>query len=231
MNGARGLLLSFSFFAFLLVKAVFASGCAPGAPCLPENLVGNFESSDRTRAALFMLGLYEKKIAGGKTGICLDYVGGQFNIGFNTESFVTGKSDFNGNFEKDGAKKLETLIKDLSQAQKGKALELEVDGYADGQHYDQFYKGSGSLNSQVEQSIEANEALAKGRAGEIARYLQSKNPSTVIVSSSNVRGHASPELERAFKECVIKNGVKSKCGVDCGTRRKVVIQAKLPSGQ
>ncbi len=122
------------------------------------------------------------------------------------------------------------MLRDLSQAQGGKKIELEVDGFADGQHFDQhFSKSTGQ--GDVAASIRDNQNLAQGRASEVARYLQSANPNAVFIASGNVRGHASPNLEKEFPNCVFENGAKKQCGLDCGTRRKVVIKAKLPSGQ
>ncbi len=197
-----------------LEASAFAS-CPPGVPCLPEDLAGSYDTSDETRAALFMLGLQRKGVVGGASGICVDYVPAskegsepEFKIGFSSDAFVTGKSDINST--KLDLSKIRDVVKGLYEAQGSKALALRVDGFADGQHYD---------GKKVEDSIKANEALSLRRATLIRDQLMASSSNWIVpMTASDVAGYASPLQERDF---LPPREVK------CDTRRKVVISAKL----
>lgn len=191
------------------------AACPPGVPCLPEDLAGSYDTSDETRAALFMLGLQRKGVVGGGSGICVDYIPAtaagsppEFKIGFSSDAFVTGKSDINST--KLDVTKIRDVVKGLYEAQGNQALSLRVDGFADGQHYD---------GKTLEDSIKANEALSLRRANLIRDQLMGSSSNWIVpMTASDVAGFASPLQERDFappKE------------VKCDTRRKVVISAKL----
>lgn len=179
----------------------------------------NYQNETEASAALLFLDLHNKGLAGGKSGVCIDLVYDadgrpQYKAGFDTSAFVTGSSTLqnkqsgSSGFNSDQFKK---LVDALAKAQDEK-VNVTIDGYADGQHY---ISTDYSLNG----SIEKNEALSAERAKAVADLLK-ENPNLAVTST---RGHASPYWEKKYPS--------AKSGLDCPTRRKVVVTFKQPASQ
>ena len=87
----------FSRFSLYSVLSLFAYSLALAeTPKLPDNLEGSLDTNPETASALFMLSLYDQKLAGGDTGVCLDFSSedgkSQIRVGMDTSAFVLGKS-------------------------------------------------------------------------------------------------------------------------------------------
>lgn len=180
----------------------------------PEPRSLNYQDETEAGAALLFLELHNQGLAGGKTGVCVDLQYDdagvpKFKAAFDTNAFVTGKCDLNssGGFDSSGFQK---LVGAIASAQKEK-VQLNVDGYADGQHYS---------GKSLDDSIKSNEALSKCRADAIGNLLSQKNTEVSLASS---KGHASPYWER--------KSPPPAPGLNCPTRRKVVVtfDSKTPA--
>jgi hypothetical protein len=181
-------------------------------------LTGTERDDAKASIDLFFLTLYKKGLAGGTTGICLDFdqSSGKNNIdiGFDTEAFETGKSVFKkeGNFD---PARLKNLVSTLAKTQGGR-VQAQVTGYADGQH---FYSGGQDPKADETNgfplSIKNNEKLAQDRADVVLKLLLA-DPN--ISKSSPAIGYASPGLETLKENKKIQN---------CPTRRKVVISVPI----
>ncbi len=181
----------------------------------------NYQDETEASAALLFLDLYNQGLAGGKSGVCvdLDYdVDGrpQFKAAFDTSAFITGssalKSDGGLNGQGFDSVNFQKLINALAKVQNGK-VNTTIDGYADGQHY------KSAPPFDLEESIKKNEKLSSDRAQVIAEIIK-KNPN---INVSKVSGHASPFWERKYP------GMND--GLDCATRRKVVVTFDQPTPQ
>lgn len=174
----------------------------------------DLNDSGDASAALLFLQLHNAGLAGGSSGVCLDlsYEGGKprYRAAFDTEAFVTGKSDLRsgGGLDAEGLKKLARAI----SAASGGTTNVSIDGYADGQHFQ-------TEGYSVEKSIKSNQELATDRARAI-EALFSGEPGIKVTGAA---GHASPYWER-------QRPGKSE-GLNCPTRRKVVVSFDAPDSK
>ncbi|MBU6153873.1 MAG: hypothetical protein KGP28_06185 [Bdellovibrionales bacterium] len=172
------------------------------------------EQPENAAASLLFLEMYNQGLAGGDSGVCIDFGFDsgkpKYRVAFDTEAFVTGKSDLNsgGKINQDGLNKIASAIAKAS----GGKTEVSIDGYADGQHFK-------SDPYSVDASIEKNQALAKARASKISELI-SGSPGVTI---QQVNGHASPDLERRYPQ--------KASGLNCPTRRKVVVSFNAPESR
>jgi outer membrane protein OmpA-like peptidoglycan-associated protein len=162
--------------------------------------------------ALFMLSLYNKKLAGGDTGVCVDFSpkDGKVNIGLNDSVFKLGQSTLS-----DPAayqKKVQALLaalavtqSDGSDSANANVLNVDITGHADG--------------VPVGRQSGTNEDLAAKRADSIAN-LFSNDPKVHVTAKE---GLGSPELERIY--------ATNRSAADCPTRRKVVISVPIKGNQ
>ena len=198
--------------ALLLVLSVNQANA--GAPL-------NYNDEAEASAALLFLDLYNKGIAGGKTGVCIDFqkdINGkpQYKAAFDTSAFLTGSSELKeGSFDFNKFNELINTVSKVQTKDKNNKVNVYVDGYADGQHY------VSSSNYDVNTSISKNEKLSYNRAKVIAEIIDN-NPN-VSVGEKNIRGHASPFWENKYPG---KND-----GVNCPNRRKVVVTFDQPTPQ
>jgi len=178
-------------------------------------------------AALMMIDLYDRGLAGGKTGLCVDFdqTDGRrtIKVGLNTSAFVTGKDGVKDTLLQADVQNLQKLVAILAKAEGGK-VPASVSGYADGQHYQNEFTSKKSNAQAIEDSIHDNESLSLRRANRVADLLEriTSDSGALQIGPEDRHGYASPELER--------NPLYSKAsgGLNCPTRRKVVITLDAP---
>lgn len=184
-------------------------------------------------AALLMLELEERGLAGPGTGVCIDYAGAdgpggrpRFVVGLSTDHFETGVADTKtldakkqAELQK-GAKNTQEVMGLLEQylsagTQNPKSYKVTVYGLADGQSNKMGkYRSKVSGGSELEQSIQANDLLAEERAKNFRNGFLPPG----MKSSSTTVALSSPYLET--------DGGKS-TKADCPLRRKVVVDVEF----
>jgi hypothetical protein len=212
-------------FHFLFLGTLALASHAQARSVDVRNLIDAVQSSESNTpelaAALMMIDLYDQGLAGDKTGLCVDFdqTAGKpsIKVGFSTSAFVTGKDGMSDVLLQADADRLKKLISTLAKAQGG-SVNAKIVGYADGQHY------KSGKNFSIDESIAKNEALSKQRAKSIEGFLSeiSLDQGKLVTTTD---GFASPEWERNKKYA----GQYS--GLDCPTRRKVVITLDAPEAQ
>ena len=198
---------------FLLCSLAFtAKPVGAQVTKLPEDLDQNLVLNSETALALLKLSFFNRGLAGGDTGVCLDFTqedGKQrTKVGMDTSAFLTGSSELRS--AASYQKNMKTLLHALAKAE-GKAIFASVQAYADGQHF----KNAKS----VKESIQQNRLLSKKRAVTIARLFTGDSR----VKISKTEGFASETLEKFFDD--LKHGLK------CDARRKVVISIETHENQ
>lgn len=185
------------YFALIALTLIANPYAHAQIPKLPDQLEGALDANPETSAGLFMLSLYNKGLAGGTSGVCLDFSKrdgkSEIKIGLNASAFEVGKSTLQN--EKESVTRMKALLHSLSVAQ-GSPIDATVEGFADGIVY--------------RRGETKNKELAEARANTIAGLF--KNDSQVSIQSTD--GLSSPGLEKAYV---------AKQGGDCSKRRKVVI--------
>ncbi|MBC7690394.1 MAG: hypothetical protein H7222_01385 [Methylotenera sp.] len=222
----------FPLLGFFLVTSLLdtrssaqSASCVAGGPVPCLNLQRN-EYDSETRAAIFMMGLYLTKSAGGKTGMCVDYDRGtgespepSFKLGFSTDAFKTDEDKLKPHSFDVQKKNISHILGTFSKSQEGEKVDIDVTGFADPQHNQSFYKAGVSPQDAVEKSIGYNQSLGRKRAQTIADLFKG-DPH---VFNAQAHGKASPQLER-------ENAGKEQ-GLSCPTRRKVVLTVKAHPGE
>jgi|GEM_PF-2391751 len=225
---------SISLLAALSLGTLFALPAANARSVATQNLINAIQDDHApmsdVSAALMMIDLYDQGLAGGKTGLCVDFdqTDGRSSIkvGFNTSAFVTGKDGVKDTLLQADVQNLQKLVAILAKAEGGK-VQASVSGYADGQHYQNEFTSKKSNAQAIEDSIRDNESLSLRRANRVADLLEqiTGDSGALKIGPENRRGFASPELER--------NPLYSKAngGLNCPTRRKVVITLDAPDAK
>lgn len=225
--------LSFAAGAGFALAGFAADVRSPKLPTLDDSRPNEVERG----AALLMLELEERGLAGPGTGVCIDYVGADgpggrpgFVVGLSTDHFETGVADTKALDAKKqaelqkGAKNTQEVMSLLEQylgggTQNPKSYKVTVYGLADGQTNRMGkYRSKVSGGSQLEQSIKANGLLAEERA----KNFQNGFLPPGMKSSSSTVGLSSPYLET--------DGGKS-ASTDCPQRRKVVVDIEFDPHQ
>jgi len=201
----------FILLCFLGVKPSHLHAETNHVPTVPKSF-DDLSTSDPTPdllPSLFLYSLYNKGYAGGKTGLCVDFSShnGQtlIKIGMTDSAFASGKDSLDPEKADEYSRNLKGLFNALSAAQGGSKVAIEsIDGYADGQHL----STSGG-----------NQDLAKRRAQTVASLFDSSDPVS-LPSDDHQNGLNSPHLE------ALPESKRS-----CITRRKVVINIKVPASK
>jgi hypothetical protein len=193
----------------LLFTAIF-----PATPAVAQVPQFQYDTPNdpQNLTALFMLSLYNKKLAGGDTGVCVDFSpkDGKVNIGLSDSVFKLGQSSLSdpATYQKKVQALLAALAvtqSDGSDSENAKVLNVDITGHADG-----VPRGRQSGT---------NEGLASQRADSTAN-LFSNDPQVHVTAKE---GLASPELERIYST--------NRSAADCPIRRKVVISVPVKGNQ